>query len=219
MLVHSEFLRSDCRRCFGVDAEIVRTGGFAGEGPPRLRSVNGQLCMLSVSRIEENKRLDWILRALGQLDKAPVNLSARVDWRMDFVGRGSQIEPLKQLAAALGIAGRVHFHGFVSDEALNEMYERAHLFLMPAIQGYGIPAIESLQRGIPVLLHRESGASDILMDTPWATVLHGGESNMLAAMSAAIDNVIEGKHHNVPQPKLPTEAGWAEQVAKLCNWI
>ena len=35
---------------------------------------------------------------------------------------------------------------------------------MPAVQGYGIPAIESLQRGIPVLLHRESGVSDILLE-------------------------------------------------------
>ena len=99
------------------------------------------------------------------------------------------------------------------------MYEKTLLALMPAVQGYGIPAIESLRRGIPLLLHRESGVSDILLDTPWVTVLHGGEANMLGAMTEAIDKVLEGKHHHVPLPYLPTEDEWAEQVAQLCNWV
>jgi len=217
-IVTSEFLRLECRRDFGVDAEIARMGGLACEGSPRIRPLNRELRMLSVCRIENNKRLDWILRSLAELEKAPVALSARVDWRLDLVGKGQLIPSLKEMAATLGMASRVHFHGFLSDDALDALYEQAHLFLMPAIQGYGIPAIEALQRGIPVLLHRESGVSDILMETPWATVLDGGESNMLAAMASAIDKVIEGRHHSVAQPQLPTEYGWAERVAGLCNW-
>jgi len=90
---------------------------------------------------------------------------------------------------------------------------------MPAVQGYGIPAIESLQRGIPVLLHRESGVSDILLDTPWATVLTGSEENLTSALRSAIDGVLQGRHHSVAQPNLPTEDTWAEQVALLCGWL
>ena len=218
-IVTSEYLRSECRRDFGVDAEIARMGGLGKGGSPRIRPSNRELRMLSVCRIENNKRLDWILRSLAELEKAPVALSARVDWRLDLAGKGPLIPSLKEMAANLGIASRVHFHGFLSDDALGELYEQAHLFLMPAIQGYGIPAIESLQRGIPVLLHRESGVSDILLETPWATVLDGGESKMLAAMRTAIDKVIEGRHHHVALPQLPTESGWAERVAGLCNWV
>src|SRR5271167_1487270 len=117
------------------------------------------------------------------------------------------------MAEDLGIGDRIHFHGFVSDAGLEELFTRAHLFLMPAVQGYGIPAIESLQRGIPVLLHRESGVSDILLDTPWATVLTGSESNMTSSLRSAIDGVLEGRHHNIAQPHLPTEDEWARQVA------
>jgi glycosyltransferase involved in cell wall biosynthesis len=123
------------------------------------------------------------------------------------------------MAAGLGISSRVHFHGFLSDEALGKLYDLAHLFLMPAIQGYGIPAIESLQRGIPVLLHRESGVSDILLDTPWATVLTGGEPSMLPALRSAIDGVILAKHGSITQPQLPSEDEWAEKVARLCDWV
>jgi glycosyltransferase involved in cell wall biosynthesis len=218
-IVTSEYLRSESRRDYGVEAVIARMGGLGQAGSPRIRHVGGELRMLSACRIEANKRLDWILRALARLEYAPVALSSKVDWRLDLAGTGSLILSLKDMATTLGIGGRVHFHGFVSDEALDALYNQAHLFLMPAVQGYGIPAIESLQRGIPVLLHRESGVSDILLDTPWATVLDGSEANMPAALGKAIDHAIDGRHHGISQPHLPTEDGWAEQVARLCKWI
>jgi glycosyltransferase involved in cell wall biosynthesis len=90
---------------------------------------------------------------------------------------------------------------------------------MPAVQGYGIPAIESLQRGVPVLLHRQSGVSDILLNTPWATVIDGGEEQMTPALAWAIDAVLRGRHLQQSLPDLPAEDGWAEQVARLCWWV
>jgi glycosyltransferase involved in cell wall biosynthesis len=222
-IVTSEFLRAECRRDFGVDAHIARMGGLSGIAyAPRLRPVDPttrELRLLSVSRIEANKRIDWILRALAALERSAIPLSMRVDWHLDVAGTGSQILALQQMATTLGIGKRVHLHGFVPDQQLAALYDRAHLFLMPAIQGYGIPAIESLQRGIPVLLHRQSGVSDILLDTPWATVLHGDESTLLPALHEAIDKAITGRHHTSPQPTLPTEEQWAERVAQLCRWV
>lgn len=222
-IVTSEYLRSECRKDFGIDAHIARMGGLSSAdsaaSPFRIRPVTGELRMLSVCRIEANKRVDWMLRALADLERATPPLSSRVDWRLDLAGKGPLIEPLTELAASLGIGSRVHFHGFVPDDELQQLYDTAHLFLMPAVQGYGIPAIESLQRGIPVLLHRESGVSDILLDTPWATVLTGSEDQMTAALAAATDGVLAGRHHNVPLPHLPTEDEWAEQVARLCGWV
>jgi len=218
-IVTSEYLRSECRKDFSVDAEIARMGGLEAETPLRIRPVADSLRMLSVCRIEANKRIDWLLRALGSLESSPTSLSQLVDWRLDLAGKGSLIPSLQQMATDLGIASRVHFHGFVSDEDLTTFYDRAHLFLMPAIQGYGIPAVECLHRGIPILLHRESGVSDILLDTPWATVFHGDESNLIPALREAIDKVREGRHHEVAQPRIPTESQWAERVATLCNWV
>jgi len=221
-IVTSEYLRAECRRDFGVEAEIVRMGGLGASdrgGSFRIRPAGGELRMLSVCRIEPNKRIDWILRGLAALERAMPALSSRIDWRLDLAGKGSQIAPLTSLATTLGIASRVHFHGFVSDAALDEMYGSTDLFLMPAVQGYGIPAIEALQRGIPVLLHRESGVSDILLDSPWATVLSGGEEEMTAALGDAIDGVCEGRHHNAALPHLPTEDEWAAEVARLCGWL
>ena len=219
-IVTSEFLKAECRKDFGVEAYIARMGGLsADECQFRIRPLERELRMLSVCRIERNKRIDWILSALAVLEHSSPPLSARIDWHLDVAGKGPLLDDLTRQAASLGLTSRVHFHGFVPDDELQQMYDRAQLFLMPAVQGYGIPAIESLERGIPVLLHRESGVSDILVDTPWATVVTGGPENMPAALAAAIEGVLTGRHHSVPLPQLPTEDEWAERVARLCGWV
>jgi glycosyltransferase involved in cell wall biosynthesis len=143
-------------------------------------------------------------------------LSERIDWVFDVVGGGSQIGQLTQMSWQLGISDRVAFHDFVDDAHLEGFYDRADLFLMPARQGYGIPAAEALSRGIPVLLHRDSGISDILRDTPWATVMDGNETWMAETLDSAIMAVLDGDHLGISPPHLPTEAGWAEQVARIC---
>lgn len=218
-IVTSEYLRDETKRVFGVDPAIARMGGLPQTTNFRPRPVTTTLRMLSVSRIEANKRIDWMIRALANLEHTALPLSNSVDWHLDIAGKGSHLEPMRALAKDLGVDDRIHFHGFVSDVALQVLYDNTDLFLMPAVQGYGIPAIESLQRGIPILLHRESGVSDILLDTPWATVIHGGEEAMLPGLSNAIASVRAGRHLAASMPPLPTEDSWAEQVARLCGWI
>jgi glycosyltransferase involved in cell wall biosynthesis len=218
-IVTSEYLRAECRREFNVRADIARMGGLSSANAFRPRPVTNQLRMLSVSRIEPNKRIDWILRALEALEHESPALSARVDWRLDVVGKGSALEAWQQLAANLGLAQRVHFRGYLSDAELAQLYDSTHLFLMPAVQGYGIPAIEALSRGIPALLHRESGVSDILHRTPWAEVVSGKETAMLTGLRQAIDRTLAGAQLDAPLPHLPTEDEWAARVARLCNWL
>jgi glycosyltransferase involved in cell wall biosynthesis len=141
-----------------------------------------------------------------------------VDWRLELAGKGSLIPEMSRLAHSLGLGERVRLHGFVSDAELEQLYAQAHLFLMPAVQGYGIPAIEALRRNLPVLLHRESGVSDILLDTPWATVFEGDEAQLTPALLQAIGGVLAGSHADVPPPRIPTEEEWAEQVAAYCGY-
>lgn len=216
--VNSEYLRAECRRLYGGDIVIARMGGMEQADGFRPRVVDTQLRILSVSRVEANKRIDWMLHSLAALERKANPLSKRVDWRLDVVGEGSLIESLRAESDRLGIGGRVLFHGFVSDHDLAQLYDNAHLFLMPARQGYGIPAVEALYRGMPVLVHRESGVSDILLDTPWCVIVEGGEDSMLPALEKSIDHLLSRKHLGVPLPKIPTEAEWAEHVTRLCGW-
>jgi glycosyltransferase involved in cell wall biosynthesis len=184
------------------------------------RPVAGEVRLLSVCRIEANKRIDWMLDALAALERGPEPLSARIPWRLDLAGKGALLQQMRARASELGLAERVTFHGFVPDAELAEMYAQAHLFLMPAVQGYGIPAIEALGRGIPVILHRDSGVSDILLNTPWAAVLTDGKAEMAPTLERMMTYLAANEQMSAPEPPdLPTEDGWAERVAKLCAYV
>ncbi len=220
MIVTSSFLQRESERDYGVQAEIARMGGLGSPDAFRRRPLNGKLRMLSVCRIEANKRIDWILRALAGLERAQPALSTGLDWTLTLAGKGSALEAMRRLSEDLGLGQRVDFRGYVSDAELETLYDQAHLFLMPAVQGYGIPAIEALQRGIPVLLHRESGVSDILLDTPWAAVLESGEDELQPRLGFMIQWLQgDGQITAAPPPSLPTENTWAERIATLCGYV
>ena len=218
-IVASEFLARDTLRLYKTNASILRIGSSVDGISFRPRPVEKTLRILSVSRVELNKRIDWILLALGEMEHGSNPLSARIDWRLDIVGRGAQLSQMEELSERLGLKDRVSFRGFLTDAELATLYDEAHLFLMPARQGYGIPALEALHRGIPVLLHRESGVSDILLDTPWAQVFHGGREDLKPALERMIDSVIAGKQLHAVPPHLPTQDEWAKEMAGVCGWI
>ncbi len=218
-IVTSTYLQQECRRVFAVDAVIARMGGLGTREHFRPRPAGATLRLFTVSRIEGNKRIDWIINALAELEQAAPPLSATADWRLDVAGKGTQLEAMRALIRSHGLGHRIALHGFVSDRELEALYDQADLFLMPAVQGYGIPAIEALQRGIPVLLHRESGVSDILLETPWVTVLTGGANRMRSTLAEAITSVRENRHLSAPLPEIPSEDSWAEQVATICEWV
>ena len=217
-IVTSEYLKAECQHLWHPPVEIVRMGGIAAKSF-RPRAPGRQLRMLSVSRVEANKRIDWLLGALAEMEERTPALSERTDWVLDIVGGGSLVDPLAEMSRQLGLKDRVAFHDFIDDTRLEAFYDQADLFLMPARQGYGIPAAEALSRGIPVLLHRESGISDVLQDTPWATVMEGGQDRTADALDRAVTRVLSQNHLNTPLPDLPTEDAWAEQVAHICGWL
>jgi len=48
-----------------------------------------------------------------------------------IAGTGRLEEPLRELAAALGVSDGVRFLGFVPDEELPELYSSVDLFVLP----------------------------------------------------------------------------------------
>lgn len=58
---------------------------------------------------------------------------------------------LRDLAAELGVSERVRFPAWLSDEQVEGMYACAEVFVLPSlIEGFGLPVIEAMIRGVPV---------------------------------------------------------------------
>jgi glycosyltransferase involved in cell wall biosynthesis len=180
---------------------------------------SGPLTIVSISRLEPSKRINWLINALSELEHGDVPLSARVDWRLSVIGDGSQRKELEQLAVETGLSSRIRFHGFVSDEEAQRLTRFAGLFVMPATQGYGLPALEFLARGVPVILHRDSGVSEILEGSPWVRILSSSDgSDLSAAINAINEEIALGSFASLPLPLLPSESEWASRIAQICGW-
>ncbi|MGO1324769.1 MAG: glycosyltransferase [Brevibacterium aurantiacum] len=109
----------------------------SGSAPPRV---------LFVGRLSSEKHAADIVEALAKTDPA-LGLEA------DIVGGGDQEEPLKELAAELGIADRVHVLGKISDKELVDAYQRCTFFCMPSTaELQSIATLEALASRKPVVL-------------------------------------------------------------------
>src|SRR5262249_57493893 len=77
--------------------------------------------------------------------------------------RGAQLARMVELAAQLGLGGRVLFPGFVDRDRAAELYASADVFVMPSVsEPFGIVPLEAMDRGVPVIVSRQSGVSEVL---------------------------------------------------------
>jgi len=221
VIITTDVMADEIESRYGRRPYVSRQGVAGDKSCFRYRPLmpGKPLRLLSVCRLEKNKRIDWILRSLAALEAREPSLHTRKDWHLDVVGEGSREGELRTLTDTLGLAARVVFHGLVSDARLEEIYGEGDVFLMPAVQGYGLPALEALTRKIPVVMHSQSGVSEILGGSPWVEIIHGGEESLTVGMDTMISRLLAGGLAERTLPDFPTESQWAEEVCRLCGWI
>jgi glycosyltransferase involved in cell wall biosynthesis len=76
----------------------------------------------------------------------------------------SNFKEVKALAEAdVRLRGRIHFTGFVSDGDLPALYSDALATVLPSFsEGFGLPALESLCCGTPVLASRTGAVAEVI---------------------------------------------------------
>lgn len=100
---------------------------------------------LFVGRVDHEKRLDVLLRALKLLD--------REDIQLVIAGQGAEQENLKTLAAELEVGDRVRFTGFIPADVLPDLFNSADIFTMPSeAELLSIATLEAMACGLPLLL-------------------------------------------------------------------
>ncbi|MET1018121.1 MAG: glycosyltransferase [Leifsonia flava] len=101
--------------------------------------------ILFVGRVTGEKQIDVLLKAMTLLP-------AELDAKLEIVGGGDQFKNLQHLSRELGIADRVTFRGYVTDEQLREAYSRASVFAMPSIaELQSIATMEAMASALPVV--------------------------------------------------------------------
>lgn len=89
--------------------------------------------------------------------------------------------------AALGLENEVMCPGHVTDAELATLYRRARLFAFPSLhEGFGIPPVEAMARGVPVIASNVSAMPEILGDAAYFA-----DPYDVSAMAAALDRVAD----------------------------
>lgn len=71
----------------------------------------------------------------------------------------------RALVRAKGLEGAVHFPGFVPDEDLPALYAAADMLVSPSLyEGFGLPALEAMAQGCPVVASTRGCAPEVVGD-------------------------------------------------------
>jgi glycosyltransferase involved in cell wall biosynthesis len=138
--------RDDLVESFGLrndKIDVTPLGVRLPDTTPSRKS-DGPPVVLCVAQKRPYKNLGSLIRAVAELDaEAPVLVlpGARTEHEQE----------LRVLADSLGVADRVRFPAWVPAEELEALYAEATCFVLPSlIEGFGLPVLEAMARGVPV---------------------------------------------------------------------
>ncbi|EHJ49318.1 glycosyl transferase group 1 [Solidesulfovibrio carbinoliphilus subsp. oakridgensis] len=164
----------------GIDLALFNGTAARPEPVPPYR-------LLTVARLTAKKGLDTVLDALGLL----VGQGLDVSW--DLVGEGEDREGLVARAEALGLAGRVRFHGAMPHEMVLALYRQAHVFalgcrVLPNGDRDGVPnvVVEAMAMGLPVAATDVSALPELVRDEETGLVCRPDDPAALAGNIARL---------------------------------
>lgn len=126
---------------------------------PKLE-VEEQTNFLYIGNLEKRKGTDLLIKAYLQYIKA----GGERDLYLGGKIREKEIE--EQLQKAMQITEKIKYLGYLSDEEKNEAYAQCGCFVFPSrAEGFGMPIIEALSYGKPIVASNLPIFSEIAGDT------------------------------------------------------
>ena len=165
----SEAFRSYLRGCNKDDNVFDFTPGLFEEFRT-VKQVPSERQQRSVLVFGRGDVEDFELKGFDIAGKA---IAALQDTRLVFVGvtDGKREEIAKRLTGCGIPASRFRVRGFVQDQdSLKRLFREVDLVLMPSrTEGFGLPGLEAMSAGLPVLVSHNSGFGEALRSVPFGS--------------------------------------------------
>jgi glycosyltransferase involved in cell wall biosynthesis len=195
ILADSEASRQDAIRLFQLPPERITVVGAGVETRFRPATDSQSLheihrkynlpavpFVLTLSTLEPRKNIDGLIRAF-----VAARQRAALAHHLVIAGKpGWLYESIYNEVARLHAGDFVHFLGFVADADLPALYNLAELFAFPShYEGFGLPVLEALACGRPVLCTDTSSLPEITGDA--ARLVPAGDE---AALTLALAELL-----------------------------
>lgn len=174
IITDSTFVKQELIEVFGIRPELIRPVGLGAAQifQPRTAAqtagvlarhglVHGQY-LLCVGTLEPRKNLHVALQSFMQLPAA-----LRKRYPLVLVGmKGWHTSSLEKLMAPLIRSGDLKELGFVSTEDLATIFSGALTLIYPSFyEGFGLPPLESMACGVPVIASSVASLPEVVGDT------------------------------------------------------
>ena len=146
----------------GYDDQLFRPAspGSPRQPPPVLAGLRGPY-LLHLGQAYPHKNLERLIRAFAEVAPRHPDLS------LVLAGKphGSETPRLQGLVEVLGLQNRVRFLAYVPYEQLGDLYRGALALAYPSLwEGFGLPVLEAMACGTPVLTSFGSGTQEVAGD-------------------------------------------------------
>jgi glycosyltransferase involved in cell wall biosynthesis len=130
--------------------------------------------VLYVGSGQRRKNLDLLVRVFGRIRS---RFRKYRDIHLIVVGGGAQIELQSEVTHMFG----------VPDEDLANLYSGAAAFVYPSLyEGFGLPVLEAMACGAPVITTRETACGDLAGDSAWLVEAEN-EGQLEEALTAVLE--------------------------------
>jgi glycosyltransferase involved in cell wall biosynthesis len=183
IVVNSRYTGRLVAERFGIDPERVTVSYPGNPGWPRRPDPTLPGPILFLGTAEPRKNLRRLVEAYAAV------LDGQ-DHTPDLVIAGAAQGSPTALLAGAPLPARVLDHtrltGYVSDDERQRLYREASMLVLPSLdEGFGIPALEAMTMGVPVVASNRGALPEVVGD---AGILVDPED--VAALAAAIERVL-----------------------------
>lgn len=164
VLTGCHWVARDIVDSLGIDRERVRVTYLGCDHLPLLPRVHAaQPYVLTVARVDPRKNHLGVLRTFEALVHEGRDLrwviAGPVGWRCEEIEAALARSPVRE---------RIEWRRAVSEAELARLYAGAALFLWPSYaEGYGLPPLEAMRAGVPVIASNRTTLPEVLGDGAW----------------------------------------------------
>lgn len=162
IIVVSRFVAGEVQRLLEIPADrisVCPNGAPEWKGPPSNADAGGYL--LYAGTIEPRKNVAGLLDAYARLrSRRPDAPRLVIAGRMDADAAGV-LAPMNEPP----LAGHVDYRGYVATGDREALFKGAQAFVLPSFdEGFGIPALEAMSAGVPVVVSNRGALPEVVGD-------------------------------------------------------
>lgn len=150
------------------------------KGSGKSNNKQNKLNIICVARFEWLKAHHILIKAIAylinskKLDKKDININ--------LVGDGSLINKMKKLCKKLDVQDVFNFKGKISNEKLDNYYQKHNLFILPSVsEPIGVVVFEAMSNGLPIIVSSNTGAKGSVYNGKNGYIFKNGDYKDLAS--------------------------------------